>query len=145
MIEKRLRTDDVRTVIERAGSACEYCHSPESFSMTPFAVEHVIPRSRGGKTSLENVAWSCLGCNGYKFNKVQGQDPETGELVSLFHPRQQRWIDHFAWNVNGTHLIGITPTGRATIRTLKLNRTGFLNLRRILLNVGEHSMLGSRE
>jgi HNH endonuclease len=141
MNEKRLRVSEVRAVIERAESVCEYCRSPESFSMTPFAVEHVIPRSRGGKTYLDNVAWSCLGCNGHKFNKVNGRDPETGKLVPLFHPRQQKWTDHFEWTVDGAYLIGLTPTGRATIRTLKLNRKGLVNLRRVLLIAGEHPWL----
>src|ERR1700730_8015509 len=133
MSKSRLRVVDLRTLMMRAGSACEYCRSPELYSMTPFAVEHVIPRSRGGQTSMDNVAWSCLGCNGYKSNKVQGRDPETGEIVPLFHPRRQVWLDHFAWSVDGTHVIGLTPTGRATIRILRLNRNGLTNLRRVLL------------
>jgi hypothetical protein len=35
-------------------------------------------------------------------------------------------------------LVGLTPTGRATVETLKLNREGLINLRRVLYVMGEH-------
>jgi len=37
----------------------------------------------------------------------------------LFHPRQDRWANHFAWR--GAELIGLTPIGRTTIRVLAIN------------------------
>jgi len=37
-----------------------------------------------------------------------------------------------------TEVIGLTPTGRATIETLKLNRKGVINLRWALFAVGKH-------
>ncbi|HLP88681.1 MAG TPA: hypothetical protein VK184_08850 [Nostocaceae cyanobacterium] len=39
----------------------------------------------------------------------------TNESVSLFNPRQQRWLDHFQWANGGTHIIGITACGRETV------------------------------
>jgi hypothetical protein len=56
----------------------------------------------------------------------------------LFHPREQRWEAHFAWNHDFTLILGVTPTGRATIAALQLNRPGLVNLRRVLYMVGEH-------
>jgi hypothetical protein len=50
---------------------------------------------------------------------LAGIDPTTGQTVPLFNPRSQRWDDHFAWQ--GTLLVGLTPTGRATIRVLNIN------------------------
>jgi hypothetical protein len=58
--------------------------------------------------------------------------------VSLFHPREQRWDEHFAWNDDFTLMVGLTPMGRATIAALQLNRPGLVNLRRVLYAIGEH-------
>jgi hypothetical protein len=106
--------------------------------MQPFSVEHIIPRQAGGETMLDNLALACQGCNGHKYVKIEGVDPISGELVSLFHPRRQCWRDHFAWNADFTLIIGLTPTGRATVETLQLNREGLVNLRRVLCAMGEH-------
>jgi len=56
----------------------------------------------------------------------------------LFHPREQSWDEHFAWNEDFTLILGLTPTGRATIEALHLNRSGLVNLRRVLYAIGEH-------
>lgn len=108
------------------------------YATEPFVVEHILPRSVGGATILENLALACAGCNGHKATKVQGQDPLTGTIVPLFHPRRQIWIDHFRWSDDTTEAEGITPCGRATVAELKLNREPLVNLRRILHLAGEH-------
>jgi len=87
---------------------------------------------------LDNLALACQGCNNHKYTKTEGYDPVTGDMVPLYHPRRQRWRDHFAWNEDFTLIIGLTPTGRATVETLWLNREGLVNLRRILYALGEH-------
>jgi hypothetical protein len=46
--------------------------------------------------------------------------------------------NHFAWTEDGTVVLGLTPTGRATVETLQLNREPLVNLRRVLVEVGEH-------
>lgn len=106
--------------------------------MQSFSAEHVVAKSEGGKTNLENLAWACQGCNNHKYNKSSARDPVTGELVALFHPRRQRWSDHFIWNDNGTHILGLSPCGRATVESLLLNRIGLVNLRAILFAADEH-------
>jgi hypothetical protein len=106
--------------------------------MQPFAIEHIEPRSREGETTLENLAFCCQGCNNHKYTKTYGKDPASGILVPLFHPRKQRWDEHFAWNDNATLVIGASPTGRATVEILRLNREGLVNLRRLLFSAGEH-------
>jgi hypothetical protein len=100
--------------------------------MQPFSLEHIDPRSQEGETSLENLALSCQGCNNHKYTKTHARDPATGVLVPLFHPRRQPWSEHFAWNDGATLVIGISPTGRATVEALRLNREGLINLRRVL-------------
>ena len=127
-----------QTIAERARGCCEYCRSQERFAPQPFAVEHIIPRSRGSATTLDNLAFSCQGCNNHKYTKTVGRDPVSGETVPLFHPRRQRWRDHFVWNDDTTLIIGLTPTARATVEALQLNRPGLVNLRRALYALGEH-------
>ena len=125
-------------VWNRAGACCEYCRSQERFSLQSFSAEHIQPRSLGGKTRLPNLAWACQGCNNHKYNKTTGIDPVTGTIVALFHPRRQDWRDHFAWNKDCAIIIGLTSIGRATVATMKLNRRGLVNLRRILFAASEH-------
>jgi hypothetical protein len=48
------------------------------------------------------------------------------------------WHEHFAWNTDQLYLIGLTPTGRATISELDLNREGVIRLRFLLLLNREH-------
>jgi hypothetical protein len=52
--------------------------------------------------------------------------------VQLFHPREQHWGAHVAWNDDFTHMLALTPIGRATFAALQLNRPGLVNLRRVL-------------
>jgi hypothetical protein len=65
-------------------------------------------------------------------------DPDSGEVVPLYNPRQQRWSDHFAWDSTYSLVIGLTAVGRATVAALRLNRQGVVNLRRLLVPIGEH-------
>jgi hypothetical protein len=55
-----------RLVRERADGRCEYCHLPETESLVPFEIEHIIARKHRGRTVAGNLAWSCVYCNGYK-------------------------------------------------------------------------------
>jgi hypothetical protein len=138
MPEPRVGTALRRTVQARARDLCEYCRCPGQFATQSFTVEHVVPRDLGGETALGNLAWACFGCNGHKHTATHGVDPETGGRVALFHPRRQRWSDHFAWSADFTHVVGKTSCGRATIDVLHLNRIGVVNLRRVLVAGGLH-------
>jgi len=108
------------------------------FHPDPFAVEHIVPEARGGATDTTNLALSCLGCNSSKGAFVMGRDPATDGNVPLFHPRQQRSTEHFAWSSDTTQIVGITATGRATVARLRLNRPGLVNLRAALRHFGVH-------
>jgi hypothetical protein len=138
MPEPRVTAEQRRIVIERASHCCEYCRCQSQFATQSFSVEHIVPRSRGGKTDIGNLALACQGCNGHKYTKTQGYDAVSGKHVPLYHPRRQRWIDHFEWNDNFTLIIGLTPTGRATVEALHLNREGLVNLRQVLYAMGKH-------
>lgn len=127
-----------RVVAARARNYCEYCKCPDRFATESFSIEHIHPQSAGGASTLDNLAWSCLGCNSHKHAKTQGVDSETGEMVALFHPRQQIWDEHFDWNEDDTQVMGKTACGRATVQALQLNRAGAINLRLLLANAGLH-------
>ena len=138
MPESRVTAQQKKAVAERANGCCEYCRSQVRFAIQPFSIEHIIPRSAGGETVLDNLALSCQGCNNHKYNKTEGRDPVSGDTVPLYHPRKQRWSNHFAWNDDFTLIIGLTSTGRSTVEALQLNRKGVVNLRRVLYAMGEH-------
>ena len=138
MSESRLTAQQKLFIVERANGCCEYCRSQARFAMQSFSIEHIIPRSRGGEMSLDNLALSCQGCNNHKYNKTEGRDPVDGNIVNLFHPRQQQWSEHFTWNDDFALMIGLSPIGRATVVELQLNREGVVNLRHVLFAMGEH-------
>jgi 5-methylcytosine-specific restriction endonuclease McrA len=125
-------------IAARARFCCEYCFSQERYSPDPFSVDHIEPLKTGGKTTLNNLAYACMGCNGRKSTSTSAYDPATGEIVPLFHPRQHPWGEHFAWNEDFSQIIGLTATGRATIEKLQLNREGVVSLRHLLFKVDKH-------
>jgi hypothetical protein len=138
MPESRIIGEVRRLVEARAHDCCEYCRSQSRYATQSFSVEHILARARGGETTAENLALACQGCNNHKYDKMQAPDPVTGRLVPLFHPRRMRWEKHFAWGGDFTLIVGISPTGRATVEALSLNRPGVVNLRRVLYRHGEH-------
>ncbi|MUG91631.1 HNH endonuclease [Scytonema sp. UIC 10036] len=129
-LQKRIRNHFV--------NCCAYCRSAEALTVTIFEFEHIIPRSAGGETTFENLCLACPSCNRYKASRQTATDPITQQEVSLFHPQKQLWIDHFAWNEDGTEIIGLTSVGRATISALKMNRSQLTRVRRMWVKMGEH-------
>ncbi len=121
-------------VRKRANGRCEYCHSPEGLAELPFHVDHIIAQQHGGKTELGNLALACCFCNRYKGPNLSGFDPVSGAITPLFHPRRDTWGAHFRWN--GAHLVGKTPSARATIQALRLNRSDALAVRELLFQEG---------
>ena len=138
MADERVGTHERREVAERAAFLCEYCKTPEAYAVRPFDIDHVWPSSREGSGSTDNLALACQGCNSYKHARTAGRDPVTGATVSLFNPRQDAWETHFTWSQDFTEILGLSPTGRVTVITLRLNRPGLVNLRRLLFGVGKH-------
>ncbi len=125
-------------ITQRAQRCCEYCLSQADFSPDSFSIEHIIPTVKGGTNDLENLALSCQGCNNRKYTHTEAIDPVTGSTAPLYHPRQHQWHDQFVWSEDFTRMIGTTPTGRATIKRLDLNRAGVVNLRELLALTHRH-------
>jgi hypothetical protein len=123
---------------EQAGLRCGYCHTSSKIIGQPLTVEHIIPRSRGGSSNEENLWLSYRRCNEYKGAQVEAIDLETKATVPLFDPRHQSWPKHFAWSDDGTMIIGLTPSGRATVVALKLNNEDIVTARMLWVSVGWH-------
>ena len=126
-----MNPDLVREVRQRAQGRCEYCHLPAYVYPLPFHVDHIIARQHGGQTVLENLAFACLHCNRHKGPNIAGTDPNTGEIIRLFHPRVDLWSEHFEWT--GAALGGRTEVGRVTIHVLAINDSDFLAMREALI------------
>ena len=118
----------------RAHQRCEYCHLPSRFHPAPFHIDHIIARKHGGSSLKNNLAYACFHCNTHKGPNIASLDPATGRLTPLYHPRSDRWTQHFAWQ--GAFIDGLTPTGRATIQTLVLNLPLLAAVRQALAEEG---------
>jgi hypothetical protein len=110
-------------VFARADDRCEYCHTPQTAFQRTFHLEHITARSHGGATDLDNLALACWLCNFRKGSNLAGIDPQTGEVVVLFHPRKDKWADHFEIQCESStaDIRGKTSQGRATVNTLRMN------------------------
>jgi len=122
-------------VYNRANGCCEYCQTCEVNTGQTMQVDHIHPGSGDG---LDNLALSCWNCNNHKRQATDTLDPETNTTVSLFHPRKQKWSDHFEWIDNFIRIRGRTATGRATIIRLKMNRPAIVVARKRWVDAGYH-------
>ena len=118
-------------VYDRAAGCCEYCLIPETTVLAAHEIDHIISRKHGGTDELDNLALSCALCNKHKSSDLTSIDPDTDEIVPLYHPRQDSWPDHF--QLRGAQFEGLTPTGRVTIRLLQLNRSDRIEERQLLI------------
>ncbi|HSR99912.1 MAG TPA: hypothetical protein VLM79_22815, partial [Kofleriaceae bacterium] len=82
-----------------------------------------------GRTSLDNLALACVSCSLRKGARTTATDPDTGDTVTIFHPRNQAWREHFTGDESG-EVRGVTAIGRATIASLSMNRVLAVAIRR---------------
>ncbi len=135
---RKIPTDIQEQVRQRARHLCEYCHSAEQWQYVRFTVDHVVPLIRDGRDTLDNLALACFHCNRRKSDRLTALDRDSGEDVPLFNPRQHVWSEHFTWSADGRFIIGLTPTGRATVEALGLNRERATHIRAADVIVGRH-------
>jgi hypothetical protein len=125
-----------RVVYTRAGGKCEYCLRHDSDSALPHQPDHITSRRHGGETTAENLALACFVCNLLKGPEVASLDPHTGAAAKLYHPRVDRWSDHF--RLAGGRILGLTPEGRATAELLQFNREDLIEMRLVLIAKGRY-------
>ncbi len=118
-------------VYERAGGQCEYCLIPQTAVLVSLEVDHVVARKHGGETKENNLACACSLSNKYKGSDLASIDLDSEEIVPLFHPRRQRWQDHF--RLQDAQIVPLTAAGRVTVNLLQLNQPDRVAEREILL------------
>lgn len=113
---------DLRYLVAlRANGRCEYCRRYKvMMGETFFEVEHIRPRSLGGVTHPENLAFACRRCNLLKSDKITALDP-----------RHDRWSDDFRRSHDLLRIFGRTASGRATVELLQFNEPSEQQVRRI--------------
>jgi 5-methylcytosine-specific restriction endonuclease McrA len=102
-----------RNIFARDNNRCQYCG--RKFPTSELSLDHVVPRSRGGDTSWENVVCSCVKCNVKKGGRTPQEahmalirhpvKPKRSPLLSvkLGNPKYQSWksfLDNAYWNVD---------------------------------------------
>lgn len=75
-----------RTVLARDMYACQYCGTQPG--RTELTIDHIVPRSRGGVTSWENVVTACGPCNRRKGNRT----PDEANMRLLSTPSRPRFV-----------------------------------------------------
>lgn len=125
----------VQEVRDRAHELCEYCLLPQSSQEATFHIDHVLPRREGGETDAANLALACVTCSLRKGAKLCAIDPQSQSTVKLFHPRVDFWSEHFQLN-DEFEFEGLSPTGRATIFALGMNRPAIVSIRKELHFIG---------
>jgi 5-methylcytosine-specific restriction endonuclease McrA len=76
-------------IYARDGDTCQYCG--RKLARSELNLDHVVPRSQGGKTSWENVVCSCVPCNLRK----GGRTPEQASMKLFKRPLRPRWTPFF--------------------------------------------------
>lgn len=74
-----------RNIYEHYGYKCAYCGI--KFSTSELNLEHVVPRSRGGRTDWSNIVTSCIPCNLKKGSRL----PEEAKMLLLVKPTKPSW------------------------------------------------------
>lgn len=123
-----------RLVRQRAHERCEYCRLPQDAVDLRFHIEHIVAKQHGGTDDTDNLCLACDRCNLHKGPNLSSIDPDSGQIVELFHPRRDDWNARF--ESMGGWIIGITPTGRATAQLMQMNATRRRQLRERLIAEG---------
>ncbi len=83
-----------KNILRRDGYRCQYCGRREDLT-----VDHVIPRSRGGRDTWENLVTACTRCNSRKGNRT----PEEAGMklrARPFRPSHIMFIREFVGTVD---------------------------------------------
>jgi 5-methylcytosine-specific restriction endonuclease McrA len=78
-----------RNIFERDSNTCQYCG--RRFSKSDLTLDHVVPRSRGGRDSWENLVLACVNCNVRKGNRT----PEEAQIRLVRKPTKPAWLPTF--------------------------------------------------
>jgi hypothetical protein len=126
---------ELRTlVVQRAGNRCEYCRLPEHIGRIPFEADHIIAIKHRGKTTPENLAYTCPRCNRLKGSDLTTVLHDDDTPIRLFNPRKHVWSEHF--RVENGLVYGKTLVGEATATLLDFNAPERVMARILLIEAG---------
>jgi 5-methylcytosine-specific restriction endonuclease McrA len=97
-----------RAVFARDGHRCQYCSRPAE------NIDHVVPRSRGGEHTWENVVASCRPCNARKENRLLGETDLTLGRRPVA-PHATLWLIATAGSIDPAWVPYLPATDRASI------------------------------
>ncbi len=123
-------------VARRAGFRCEYCRIHADDLFLSFHIDHIIPLKHGGTNDTDNLAYTCPHCNQHKGTDFATLLNDARNVVFLYNPRTDLWIDHFE-PIDG-EILAKTPVGQASIRIFQFNQPDLLILRRLLSQAGRY-------
>lgn len=81
-------------VFHRDKFQCQYCY--KKFRENELTLDHVLPKSRGGKTNWTNIVASCHDCN----NRKGPRTPEECHYKLLNKPIEPKWTPMMAFKLN---------------------------------------------
>lgn len=123
-------------VADRASYRCEYCLIHREDTFFGCEVDHIISRKHGGATEEDNLAYACMICNRRKGSDLGSILRPTGELVRFFHPRKDKWENHF--ELAGPLIKSLTEIGEVTARIFEFNNEERLLERGELIALGRY-------
>ncbi len=81
----------------RDGNVCQFCG--KKFSRVDLNLDHVVPRSQGGRTTWENVVTSCIPCN----RRKGGLSPAQVGMRLVRHPTRPHWTPFMDFSLKKIH------------------------------------------
>jgi 5-methylcytosine-specific restriction endonuclease McrA len=98
-IKRRTNTSFSRSnVYCRDNYICQYCK--QMFSNKELTLDHVIPKSKGGKTEWTNIVTACKKCNNVKANHTHVKPyktPRKPDFYQLYKSKTHIHVDHPVW------------------------------------------------
>src|SRR5712692_3960472 len=101
-----------RNIFARDNNQCQYCG--KKYPTSELSLDHIVPRSRGGRSSWENIVCACVGCNVKKGGRTpkeahlrlirKPEKPKRSPMLNLklTHRKYQSWktfLDTAYWSV----------------------------------------------
>jgi 5-methylcytosine-specific restriction endonuclease McrA len=82
-------------ILARDNFTCQYCS--REMPAKEATLDHVIPRSQGGKTTWENIVCACSSCN----RRKGGRTPKEANMKLLSKPCKPQWLPVLNTKFNG--------------------------------------------
>jgi 5-methylcytosine-specific restriction endonuclease McrA len=101
-----------RNIFARDGNRCQYCG--RKFATSELSLDHILPRSQGGRATWDNIICACLKCNVRKGGRTPREagmrlcrepvEPRTSPVLrlKLSHCKYRSWkafLDNAYWSV----------------------------------------------